>query len=102
MKVTETRNPISDLVQQQQAGEKTSQGRDARPVSGIGAPEERVSLSDRAKDIQQARQAVSELPEIRTETVQDLKARIDAGTYHVDGEKVAEKMVGESLLDILV
>ena len=101
MKVTETRNQIQELIQQQQASEKASQGREARQVSGVGAQEERVTLSDQARDIQQARQALSELPEVREEKVAELKARIDNGSYRVDGDKVAEKMIGESLLDIL-
>ncbi len=101
MKVTETRNQINELIQQQKAGEKASQSRDGRQVSGAATPEERVTLSERAKEIQQARQALSELPDVREEKVAELKARIEDGTYRVDGEKVAEKIVGESLLDIL-
>lgn len=101
MKVTETRNQISELIQQQQAGDKTAQGREARPVSGTIATEEKVTLSGRAKDIQHARQLIAELPDVRKEKVDDLKARIEGGSYRVDGEKVAEKMIGESLLDIL-
>lgn len=101
MKVTETRNQISDLLQQQQAGEKAAQGREARPVSGTVVTEEKVTLSGRASEVQQARQIIADLPDVRKDKVDDLKARIDDGSYQVDGERVAEKMIGESLLDIL-
>ena len=101
MKVTETRNQISDLLQQQQAGEKTAQSRETRPVSGTVVTEEKVTLSGRAKEVQQARQIIAGLPDVRKDKVADLKARIDDGSYQVDGEKIAEKMIGESLLDIL-
>lgn len=101
MKVSETRNQLHELLQQQQAAEKTSQGRENRSVSGSVAPEEKVTLSERAREIQQVRQAVEALPDVREEKVDELKERIASGEYRVDGEKVAEKMIGESLLDIL-
>lgn len=38
-------------------------------------------------------------PEIRTDRVDDLKRRIDAGDYQVPGTKVAKKMIAKILRD---
>jgi negative regulator of flagellin synthesis FlgM len=63
------------------------------------SPEEKVNLSTTAKEVQKIRRAIDELPDVREEKILDLKNRIEQGTYKVDAEKIAEKMVGESLLD---
>jgi flagellar biosynthesis anti-sigma factor FlgM len=43
----------------------------------------------------------NETPDIREEKVQELKRQIDTGKYSVNADKLAEKIVGESLIDIL-
>ncbi len=99
MKVSETRNQASELIQQYKIHEKAASGHEKR-VSGKAAHEERVSLSEKARDINQAKAVIAELPEVREEKVMELKHRIEEGTYRVDGGKVADKMIEESLLDI--
>ncbi|NLV92560.1 MAG: flagellar biosynthesis anti-sigma factor FlgM [Firmicutes bacterium] len=56
-----------------------------------------VDLSTEGKRIQALKQHISQLPTVREEKVAQLKARIQAGTYQVSAEKVAEKMVEEFL-----
>ena len=58
---------------------------------------DRVELSDQARTLQVAQGALAQLPEVRTEKVQAIKQMVMAGTYHVPGEKVAERMLGEGL-----
>ncbi len=41
-------------------------------------------------------------PEIREEKVGQFKREIEAGTYSVQGDKVAEKMIRESLIDAFI
>jgi len=59
-----------------------------------------VNLSTKAKDIQQLRDAINRLPDIREDKVRELKEQVERGMYDVNGQKIAEKMVAESLLDI--
>jgi len=59
-----------------------------------------MKLSTTAKDIQQLRDAINRLPDIREDKVRELKDKVERGIYEVDGQKIAEKMVVESLLDI--
>jgi len=50
-------------------------------------------LSQRAQEVQAAREALAEVPEIRQDRVAELKARIEAGTYQVDSHRVAERIL---------
>jgi negative regulator of flagellin synthesis FlgM len=59
-----------------------------------------MNLSTKAMDIKQLRDAINRLPDIREDKVRELKDKVERGIYEVDGQKIAEKMVVESLLDI--
>jgi len=100
MKVSGTRNPISEVIQQYQANGQTRPESDKQ--AGVSAAQgEKVNLSAEGKDIQQARKVIDNLPDVRTEKVEDLRNKIEQGTYHVSGDKIAEKMIGESLIDVI-
>ena len=59
--------------------------------------EDRVDLSFRAKEIQKAKANLNNIPEIRDEKVAILKEKIKKGIYKIDGEKIAFKMLKESV-----
>jgi negative regulator of flagellin synthesis FlgM len=59
---------------------------------------DRVQISDQAREMQAARQAVAQMPEVDEEKVARIKTQIQNGTYKVDGRKVADNMLAESLL----
>lgn len=61
-----------------------------------------VVLSPEAKQIQKAKELIDSLPDIREEKVAEIRARIESGEYQIDGEKIASKMVEESLLNELL
>lgn len=52
-----------------------------------------LSISGAGKDMQTAKAALSETPDIRKGLVSDIKAQIDAGTYEVSGESFADKLL---------
>lgn len=54
---------------------------------------DQVQISSVGKDIQTAKTAMANTPDIREELVAPLKARIQAGTYHVSSESFAQKMI---------
>ncbi len=64
----------------------------AEGVAG-GLKSDQVTLSQRALDMQLARKALADVPAIRHEKVQALKARIQAGEYQVDTKEVARKLL---------
>ncbi len=43
---------------------------------------------------------MSELPDIREEKVQAIKAQVEREHTTMSGEQIAEKMVGESIVDL--
>lgn len=59
---------------------------------------DRIEISTMGKDLQIAKKAVSEADDVRWDKVNDIKRRMQSGTYNVSCEEVAEKMV-ESYFD---
>ena len=102
MKISKVDDATLQMIQQYQKTEKVEDRASEKGASANNlVPEEKVNLSTTAKDVQNLKNAISKLPDVREEKVQALKDQIEKGTYRVDADKVAEKMVGESLLDVL-
>ena len=100
MKVSDTRSPVSEIIKQYGVNENAKSDA-GKQVNIALVPEETVSLASAAKEVQQIKSAIEALPDVREEKVTQLKDRIEEGTYNVSGEKIAEKMIGDSLLDII-
>jgi len=98
--ISKVKDASAQLIQQYQKGELVKSDADKQ----IGGPStvvtEKVDLSTKAKDIQQIKQIVDQTPDVREKTVQELKSQINTGSYKVNSAKVAEKMMGESLIDL--
>lgn len=60
-----------------------------------------IEISSFGRDLQVARKAVSEADDIRYDKVNEIKQRMQSGTYDVSSREVAEKMV-DSLFDTLI
>ena len=58
-----------------------------------------VELSDMGKRVQEANKQLENIPDIREDKVAQLKEQVENGTYEVDAEKVADKMIRDSLLN---
>jgi negative regulator of flagellin synthesis FlgM len=99
MKVGDIKDTSAQMIQQYQKNENSKQTVD-KQLSGAVAAEEKVDLSARAKDMQQIKNAVAKLPDIREEKVKELSDKIDKGAYSINAARLSEKMVGESLIDI--
>lgn len=52
----------------------------------------KTEISGKAKDMAQAKAVASNTSDVREDKVAALKAKIAAGTYKVDAEKIAERM----------
>lgn len=52
-----------------------------------------LQLSQTGKDYQVAKQAVKDAPDIREDKVNQIKERMQSGTYQVTGEAFAEKIL---------
>jgi len=60
-----------------------------------------VNLSERSKDVRRAEEVIRSEPDVRSEKVQAIKDKIEKGTYEIDFDKTAEKMV-KAFFDELV
>jgi len=82
--------PAVDQVRSAEAAPVSPAAADgAAPVAGS----EQVVLSARAEEVARAREALQAVPETRSERVAELRRQVEAGTYHVPAEDVAEKML---------
>jgi flagellar biosynthesis anti-sigma factor FlgM len=60
-----------------------------KPQSAANQPAARVELSSRSREMHQALEAANAAPDVRTDKVNDAKARIAQGTYTVKADVVA-------------
>ncbi len=58
-----------------------------------------VVISDAAKEVQEARNRLNDIPDVREEKVAQLRNQIQNGTYEINAEKIAGKLIKESLLN---
>lgn len=76
-------------------GIKAARDTTSSSKSPTSAPSEgdKVVLSPRAREIQDLRKMLAEIPEVREDLVAELKDRIESGTYGVDSAGIAAKML---------
>ena len=58
-----------------------------------------VVISDAAKRIQEARSQLDEVPDVNEEKVAQLRNEIENGTYKVNADQIAGKMIREGLIN---
>ena len=62
-------------------------------------PAARANASDSARDVERVKAILENLPDVREDRVQELKARIENGTYHVSSEDIADLIIRRALAD---
>jgi negative regulator of flagellin synthesis FlgM len=77
-------------------------------TSGIGqgvandkaaGPAVSIEISSSAQEIQRLKRAVQEMPDVREDMVDSIKARMDSGTYSVTSNEVADLMIRRAYAD---
>jgi len=58
-----------------------------------------VVISDAAKRVQEARRQLDDIPDVREGKVSQLRSQIQNGTYEINADKIAGKMIKEALLN---
>ncbi|MEW6187359.1 MAG: flagellar biosynthesis anti-sigma factor FlgM [Thermodesulfobacteriota bacterium] len=64
-------------------------------VSSTAKQSDQVNLSGKAKELNELKQVINQLPEVRTDKVEALKKAIEEGRYEIDAFKVAGKILEE-------
>lgn len=103
-------NNISNITQQyeQHILNETGDKRRIEPLetqplekSADVARDDKVSLSQASKEMQLAKNAVAEQPDVREERVAALKQAIEDGQYEMDTEQMADKLVGNIISEVI-
>lgn len=76
----------SDPVEKKETASKT--GRQEQSAAG-----DRVDISFKSGEVEQLKQTMQGISDVRSDRVAALKTAIDEGTYSVPGYKIAEKML---------
>lgn len=84
-----------------------AQDRSATATSTVSSPAREilnrnaasVDVSGAAQEIQRVKKLINQLPDVRADRVQALKAQVDNGTYHVSGEDIADLIIRRALAD---
>jgi len=66
-----------------------------------GSFSDMLEISQTGKDYQVARQIVSRTSDIREDRVSDIKRQMEAGTYNISAEEVADKLVNSYFDELL-
>lgn len=59
----------------------------------VESNKDKLQISQAGRDYQIAKKAVAETPDVREDLVQDIKSRLEAGTYEVSADAFAEKVI---------
>ena len=88
---------IDAYVKQVQAQPKTEPAgeKDDQPQ---GLKADTVVISDTARRIQEAQKQIQTIPDVRTDKVAEIRNQIENGTYEINADQIAGKMIKESLL----
>ncbi|MBW1939949.1 MAG: flagellar biosynthesis anti-sigma factor FlgM [Deltaproteobacteria bacterium] len=102
MEITAKNPPINIDAYISNARGKRNMDASSEKASTNVIKEDTVVLSQKGREIQEAKNFLDSVPDIREEKVVRIKKQIENGTYQVDGEKIAIKMIKESLINELV
>lgn len=83
----EAYNQVTALYQTQQASKVSKTANVAKT--------DKVSISSFGKDIQTAKAAMANVPDVREDVVANIKAQIKNGTYNVSPESFADKLIAK-------
>lgn len=61
-----------------------------------------VEISNRSQETIQVREVIDQVKDVREEKVDELRSAVQSGTYGVNGEEVADGIIGESIVDIVL
>ncbi|MGQ9857105.1 MAG: flagellar biosynthesis anti-sigma factor FlgM [Thermodesulfobacteriota bacterium] len=89
-------SPIQSLLQRIRSENepKVSQPQESAPQQQA----EKVEISRQAREIQKLEALLEELPEVREQRVEEIRAMIQEGRYRVDLEKLSDRILQALLI----
>jgi negative regulator of flagellin synthesis FlgM len=98
---------VSDLHQQTNSMQYVNQvnsldkKESTQEAEGKSPSTDTVELSAQSKEMQKIYDMVQLAPDVRAEKVASLKKAIKEGSYEVDSEAVADKMIKDSIFELI-
>ena len=83
-------NPMNRIYDSYKAQRVT----DSKKIDKTSSKDE-VAFSSEAKDFANASKLLSDVPDVRTDKVEEIKNRMSSGNYNVKAEEVAEKILSQ-------
>ena len=99
MEITAQNSYINLETYTKNIGEKEKTDSLSKQASEKIFREDKVVLSPKAREIQETKKLLNSFPDIREDKVAHLKEQIGNGTYQIEGNKIAVKMLKESLFN---
>jgi negative regulator of flagellin synthesis FlgM len=83
-------------------GIQGADGVSAKPLAPQDGHQDRVQISDRAKEIQRIKALADQPDAVREERIAQISRSIDTGTYTVSGKHVADAVIRQTLTDAVL
>ena len=98
-------NPFTNISKDKESSQiqdKNKVGASNATIEKSSIKSDIVEISDTAKQIQEAKKQLDNISDVREDKVAQLKSEIENGTYEIDAEKIADKMIKEGLINDLM
>lgn len=83
-------------------GVQTADEPAAKSAAAVPTANDRVQISERAKELQRIMALTREPDPARQERIERLRQSLETGTYDVSGRKVADALVTQTLTDAVL
>jgi len=85
---------VGNVDEKQLSNEKKIEGNEQPKQAAV------VSLSQASKESRQIKEIIESSPDIREDKVSHIKESIESGSYNIDNDRVADKLVNSVLKEI--
>ena len=92
-------NPLISMNTNVQRIDAPQQSERTQESGGGTSESDRLELSVRSLEVSHVQDLIQSTPDVRQDRINQVRSEIDSGTYNIKAEKIAEKIVGGSLLD---
>jgi negative regulator of flagellin synthesis FlgM len=105
MKISDIQQQANTMQYVNQANSSNSpdkpQPSPSKEAEDKSSSQDKVELSVESKEMQKVYDVLQMTPDVRDEKVSALKESIQQGQYQIDSEALADKMIRESILDLI-
>ena len=93
------KNPLISFNNNVQRLEVSQQSERTQKSGGEHSDADRLELSVKSREISHLDELIRSTPDVRESRIEQVRRKLESGTYNVKAEKIAEKIIGGNLLD---